>query len=151
MAAKRALSLEDGNIQQSSIAATRNIDYIDVDLSLDITPVAGDIYKVKGAAAVKQALKILLMTNRGEKPFSPYFGGNIQTYLFELADNYTEREVEFSIINAIKTYEPRVDQKSLIVKAISAPDLNSLEITVIFKIINTTQTLEFTTNVSRLR
>tara|TARA_R110002096_G_scaffold69149_7_gene166416 strand:- start:20951 stop:21406 length:456 start_codon:yes stop_codon:yes gene_type:complete len=151
MATTRALSIEDGNLGKASIATSRNIDYVDIDMSFDLKPTIGDVYKMNGASAVKQAIKNLIMTNRGEKPFSPYFGGNVTKYLFELADTQTARDIEFSITSSIKAFEPRVDPESLNVIALVDPDANSIDITVIFKIINTSLEIVFTTRLNRLR
>jgi phage baseplate assembly protein W len=151
MATTRALSIEDGDLSKVTIAATRNRSYVDIDLSFDKKPTSGEIYKKTNAAAVKQAVKTLLLTNRNEKPFQPYFGANLNNYLFELAEAGSEREIESEIRNAIEVYEPRVDAGSLVVRAKVLPDYNSLDVTIIFKIINTNERVEFTTVLNRLR
>lgn len=151
MATNRALSIEDGNLATVSLATTRNKEYVDLDLAFNKKPTSGEIYKKTNAAAVKQAVKTLLLTNQNEKPFQPYFGANLNQYLFELADYETEKEIERDIENAIRTYEPRVDAKTLEVSAEVSPDYNSLEVTVVFRIINSTETVEFTTVLNRLR
>lgn len=43
----------------------------------------GDIYKKHDAAAVIQAVENILLTNHFEKPFNPFFGGNLRAMLFE--------------------------------------------------------------------
>lgn len=151
MASNRALSIEDGDLSKFSIAATRNIEYVDLDLSLSIKPKSKDVYSLKEAESVKQALKILIMTNQGEKPFSPYFGANIPSYLFELADSHTVSDIETHIRSSILSYEPRIDSKSLRISAVADPDLNAINIDIIFQIINTTRDIEFTTRLNRLR
>lgn len=151
MATNRALSIEDGNLATVSLATTRNKEYVDLDLAFNKKPTSGEIYKKTNAAAVKQAVKTLLLTNQNEKPFQPYFGANLNQYLFELADYETEKEIERDIENAIRTYEPRVDAKTLEISAKVSPDYNSLEVTVVFRIINSTETVEFTTVLNRLR
>jgi phage baseplate assembly protein W len=151
MATNRALSIEDGNLATVSLATTRNKEYVDLDLAFNKKPTSGEIYKKTNAAAVKQAVKTLLLTNQNEKPFQPYFGANLNQYLFELADYETEKEIERDIENAIRAYEPRVDAKTLEVSAKVSPDYNSLEVTVVFRIINSTETVEFTTVLNRLR
>ena len=93
----------------------------------------------------------LLLTNQGEKPFNPYCGGNLYNFLFELADPATEKNIIREIRNVIEVYEPRVDISSLRVIVNMQPDDNAVEVTVIFKIINTGELVEFTTVLSRLR
>ena len=148
MAIRRVLSTEDGNLQKSTLISSRTVNYLDVDLTFNKRP-SGDIYKKKDAAAVKQSIKNLLLTDFYEKPFQPFFGGNLRAMLFELADEDTEDEIEENIINAINNYEPRVEVQSIDVNVL--PDQNDIRVSVLFQIINTQETVTFTTNLSRLR
>lgn len=151
MATTRAVSIEDANLGQSGLATTQNRQYIDVDLSFAKKQTTGDVYKKQNAAAVKQAVKNLLMTNQNEKPFQPYFGANLSRFLFELADEDTEEDIQEEIRNVIEVYEPRVDINSLQVTTRLLADYNSLEVTVVFRVINTNEVVDFTTVLSRLR
>jgi len=151
MATTRALSIEDTNLDKVTVGATRNRSYLDIDLAFDKKPSSGEIYKKTNAAAVKQAVKTLLLTNRNEKPFQPYFGANMNNYLFELAEKGTATQIQNEIRNVIEVYEPRVDAGSLEIKANVLPDYNTLDVTIIFKIINTNERVEFTTALNRLR
>ena len=148
MAIRRVLSTEDGNLQKSTLISSRAVDYLDIDLTFAKRP-SGDIYKKKDAAAVKQSIKNLLLTDFYEKPFQPFFGGNLRAMLFELADEDTEDEVEENIRNAINKYEPRAEILTITVNVL--PDQNDMRVSVYFKIISTEETVTFTTNLSRLR
>ena len=148
MAIRRVLSTEDGNLQKSTLISSRAVDYLDIDLTFAKRP-SGDIYKKKDAAAVKQSIKNLLLTDFYEKPFQPFFGANLRAMLFELADEDTEDEVEENIINAINKYEPRAEILTISVNVL--PDQNDMRVSVHFKIISTQETVTFTTNLSRLR
>ena len=148
MAIRRVLSTEDGNLQKSTLISSRAVDYLDIDLTFNKRP-SGDIYKKKDAAAVKQSIKNLLLTDFYEKPFQPFFGGNLRAMLFELADEDTEDEVEENIRNAINKYEPRAEILTITVNVL--PDQNDMRVSVYFKIISTQETVTFTTNLSRLR
>jgi len=148
MAIRRVLSTEDGNLQKSTLISSRTVDYLDIDLTFAKRP-SGDIYKKKDAAAVKQSIKNLLLTDFYEKPFQPFFGGNLRAMLFELADEDTEDEVEENIRNAINKYEPRAEILTITVNVL--PDQNDMRVSVYFKIISTQETVTFTTNLSRLR
>ena len=148
MAIRRVLSTEDGNLQKSTLISSRAVDYLDIDLTFAKRP-SGDIYKKKDAAAVKQSIKNLLLTDFYEKPFQPFFGANLRAMLFELADEDTEDEVEENIINAINKYEPRAEILTITVNIL--PDQNDMRVSVYFKIISTQETVTFTTNLSRLR
>jgi phage baseplate assembly protein W len=148
MAIRRVLSTEDGNLQKSTLISSRAVDYLDIDLTFAKRP-SGDIYKKKDAAAVKQSIKNLLLTDFYEKPFQPFFGANLRAMLFELADEDTEDEVEENIRNAINKYEPRAEILTITVNVL--PDQNDMRVSVYFKIISTQETVTFTTNLSRLR
>ena len=148
MAIRRVLSTEDGNLQKSTLISSRAVDYLDIDLTFAKRP-SGDVYKKKDAAAVKQSIKNLLLTDFYEKPFQPFYGANLRAMLFELADEDTEDEVEENIINAINKYEPRAEILTITVNIL--PDQNDMRVSVYFKIISTQETVTFTTNLSRLR
>ena len=148
MAIRRVLSTEDGNLQKSTLISSRAVDYLDIDLTFAKRP-SGDIYKKKDAAAVKQSIKNLLLTDFYEKPFQPFFGANLRAMLFELADDDTEDEVEENIRTAINKYEPRAEILTISVNVL--PDQNDMRVSVHFKIISTQETVTFTTNLSRLR
>lgn len=151
----RSFSVEDGNIQTRSLVTTRNKLYKDIDLSFDHKPTDGanpttaDVYKKEDAAAVKQAVKNLLMTNFGEKPFNPFFGADLQSLLFDLADYEIETSVDIAIRNAVENYEPRASIRNIKVKAL--PDYNSVSVYVEFLIVNTEEVVSFETTISRLR
>ena len=149
--ASRAFSIEDGGLANTTtVKATQNREYIDLDLSFAAKG-SGDVYKKNAVASVKQALKVLLMTNRTEKPFSPYFGANLQSYLFELADRGTVNEIEFAIRENIRVFEPRVNPDTITIITDISPDTNTLTITIIFNVVNSNETVEFTTRLNRLR
>jgi len=151
MAIRRALSTEDTGLDTITLATTRNRKYIDLDIAFSPKPVSGDIYKKTEAAAVKQAVKNLLLTNFGERPFQPYFGGNLTSYLFELTDRTLDTRIKRRIRSTIKAYEPRVDFNTLVVKTNIQPDYNSIEVTVIFRVINSLEEITLTTSINRLR
>jgi len=148
MATTRFLSKEDGNLQQSSLVTSRKQLFRDLDVTFAAKP-SKEISVKKDAAAVKQAVKNLILTNHYEKPFQPFFGGNVAGLLFELADDETGSEVEEQIVSAIQQYEPRA--RIINVDVNSQPDRNSLAVTITFQVVNTLEEVTFTTNLSRLR
>ena len=147
MAAK-SFSIEDGNLQSKSINTSRQRTYKDIDLSF--TPKAsGEIYKKTDAAAVKQAVKNLLLTNRMEKPFDPYFGGNLSSFLFSLSDDFDEDECKEIIISAIEAYEPRAVVRDVNVTIV--PDRNDVKVAVTFQVVNTAELVTVDVSIARLR
>lgn len=147
----QAFSIEDGGLAKTStVKATLNREYIDLDATFAAKG-SGDVYKKTSIASVKQALKILLMTNRTEKPFSPYFGANLQDYLFELADTRSVLSMQTAIKDNIIAFEPRINPMTIRVSTDLDPDNNSVTITIVFNMVNSNEDVEFTTRLNRLR
>lgn len=146
--ATRVFSLEDADISKISITTARKKVYKDLDLSFSASDV-GAVFKKTETAAVKQAIKTLLNTNRFEKPFQPDFGVDLQRYLFELADDDTGGEVIQQIKNTIETYEPRAIVRSIDVGV--QEDINAINILLTFNVRNTDQIVTLETTISRLR
>lgn len=146
----KVLSTEDKDLSSISLAASRKRLYSDIDLTLARnTSNDNDIYKKKDAAAVKQAIKTLIQTNRLEKPFRPEFGADLRSMFFELVDDATGNLLEEQIYNTISRYEPRVKVRKLDVNL--KPDNNSLAVRLEFQVINTEQIETFETTITRLR
>jgi len=147
MALKR-FSNQDGNLQTTSLVTSRDRVYSDID-ALFLNKPDGDLYKKTDAAAVRQAVKNLLLTNHGEKPFNYDYGGDLRALLFENADFFTEKSIEEKVIFAITNYEPRA--QVLEVKAKSMPDYNDVSVRIVFRVVNTPEVVTFETSLSRLR
>lgn len=148
MVATKKLSLEDGNLSKVARVTSRSNPYKDIDLLFQPKR-NGDIYKKTDASAVKQAVKNLILTNYYDKPFNPFFGGNIRSMLFELADATTGSEIEESVKLAISNFEPRA--RVLDVQANVAEGLNIISVRIIFQIVTTNEVVELETSISRLR
>tara|TARA_B110000977_G_scaffold200320_1_gene290352 strand:- start:907 stop:1353 length:447 start_codon:yes stop_codon:yes gene_type:complete len=148
MVATRALSAEDAFLESRTLVGSRSRDYSDIDLSFKTKP-NGDVYKKTNVASVKQAVKNLLLTNHYEKPFKPYFGGNLNDILFELANDETSSVLREDVINAIHNYEERAQVLEVIVN--DNIDFNEIRVKVIFRIKNLNEVVEVETTLSRLR
>ena len=144
----KAFSIEDGNEQGLTLVGARKRVYKDVDLTF-AKRLDGDVFKKQNAAAVKQSVKNILMTNYTEKPFQPFFGGNLNDFLFELNDGIEDEEVEDRIEETLRTYEPRAEV--LDVKVISNPDNNEISATVTFKVVSTSEVVTLNLSLTRLR
>jgi len=143
----RAFSIEDRTLDKS-IISSRNVSYKDVDLSFSAKP-SGDIYKKTDAAAVKQAVKNLLLTSEGEKPFNPNFGSNLNSALFSLDTEFDPEYVQNLIYDAITNYEPRASVLSVSVQMQS--DYNALDASVEFQVVNTKEIVTLNVSIARLR
>lgn len=143
----RAYSTEDTNLSKSLISS-RGTDYKDIDLAFAAKP-AGDVFKKTDAAAVKQAVKNLLLTNRGEKPFQPEFGADLNEVLFNLDTEFDPDFVQDLIAEAIKNFEPRALVLSVSVS--TDGDNNRLDATVEFQVVNTEEIVTTEVSLARLR
>lgn len=132
----KVFSTEDKNLQ-SSIRVVQKKLYSDIDLTLvtKSSGQVGDIYKKTDAAAVKQSIKTLVLTNRFEKPYRPSFGGNLGGMLFELINEETGEEIIERVTESIERYEPRA--KVLNIDVYANPDQNSISVRLEFRVINT--------------
>ena len=147
---RRAFAQEDANLSVNKVAISRLRKYKDIDLTLAVKTTTGDVYKKIDAAAVKQSVKNLIMTNRLEKPFNPSFGADIRGLLFELVDYTDGFMLKERIIQSIRQYEPRAEITDISVKG-NDEYKNTENATVTFRIINTAEVVQFSTNLVRLR
>ena len=148
-----AVSKEDGNqsssIIGSSIKKNSDIDLLFTPKRSTVSGETGDIFKKIDAAAVKQSVKNIIMTNHFEKPFSPLFGGNVSAQLFELADNDLAEDLKDDIEEAINNYEPRAKVQKVEVNY--QPSANSVSVRIEFQVVNLNQTEVIETTIARLR
>jgi len=144
----RAFAQEDGNLSTVPITTSRNVAYKDIDLSFAKRD-DGDIFKKTDAAAVKQSVKNLLLTNHTEKPFNPYFGGDLNRFLFDLSEGFDEDEIEETIAAAINNHEPRALLHS--VRVLMSADNNKVNVLVQFQVVNTAEDVELNLELTRLR
>jgi len=144
----KAFSIEDGNLSNVPITSSVSRTYKDIDLTLALKT-TGDVYKKIDAAAVKQSIKNILMTNRTEKPFEPFYGGNLNDFLFNLSETFSDFEIQEQVTLAINNYEPRA--RVLNVRSKLNPDRNSISVAVTFKVITTGQTETTVLSLTRVR
>jgi len=144
----RAYSLEDGNLSKRTINQAIGRNYSDLDLTFTAKP-SGDVYKKLEVAAVKQAVKNLLMTGNAEKPFQPNFGANLGVALFELDTDYQPEEMAELIDTAIKRYEPRA--RVLEIDFTTYPDRNEIRATITFEVQNVGEVVSLDVDLARLR
>ena len=85
---------------------------------VEIDAQTGKFKTQEGDEDIKEAIKIILTTKKGERMGNPNFGSNLFKFMFT-GVNYTElKELEYEITKALNMWEPRI--KNLEVEA--APD-----------------------------
>lgn len=117
--------------------------------NLEQVPGRSDVARVVNENAVKQSIKNLLMTDRGERLFQPNIGCDIRGSLFENMDPNTILILKENIKSTIKTYEPRCICKG--VSVVANTDQNAITVTVIFSVINSNKDSSLTIDLSRVR
>ena len=88
----------------------------DFSLTFEKNAVTNDILSLKNEAAIKEAVKNIVLYNFYEKPFDPFFGGNIIGLLFENSTPTMVLEDKNRIEQSIEIHEPRVTAVSVTVQ-----------------------------------
>lgn len=96
------------------MAGTSDLKFRDINITFKKHPVTDDVVVSKDAAAIKQSIANILLTNKGERLFAPDFGSDIRAYLFEPLDYATAASVTNSIKYTIGRYEPRINLLSIV-------------------------------------
>ena len=141
-------SLEDKDITKRPITSSSPAENSDLDLSFDVSP-KGNLYKKTSVASVKQSIRKLLLTNRGDIPFQPLFGADLNSLLFELSTDLEKRDIEKLVTETIRRYEPRVGELKVVADMVS--DQNTLTIYVVFQIIENLTVETMSVNIARIR
>jgi len=123
--------------------------YSDFSKNLDQVPGRNDLSRKINENAVKESIKNIVLTNKGERLFQPTIGCNISASLFENLDANTILILKDNIKTAIRTYEPRCNLKD--VEIVADLDTNNLQATVLFSVLNTSTTSSITLDLVRER
>lgn len=62
----------------------------------------------EGAGNIRECIRIILLTERGERVMLPEFGAGLKRYLFQPNTVATRRLIEEEITNALQRWEPRI-------------------------------------------
>lgn len=143
------LVASDRNIlgRKSAIVSQRK-PYSDLDVSL-ARDVTNDIAPLKDIEAVKAAVKNLVLTSFGERPFQPNLGSAIKSLLFEPADRISIAVLRKSIVDVLRKNEPRIDSITIEVKDES--ENNRYVIDLGFRVISLNQEVDVSFYLQRVR
>lgn len=133
----------------ASIVSRRRI-YSDLDLSLyHSEQTKNDIVPLEDIDAVKNSIKILLLSNHFDRPFQPYLGANLTSLLFEPADQFTTFCIRENIKLILEKHEQRVNDVGVIVQF--DPADNRYQVTLTFQVITQAKTVNMNIFLSRVR
>ena len=95
------------------MAATKA--YLGVGWRFPVKPVNGRLGYVAYEEDVEQAIQIILLSERGQRPMLPEFGGGLRRYVFEPNSPATHRAIERTVRAALLDWEPRIDIDRILV------------------------------------
>ena len=123
--------------------------YSDFFKDLTLSPINNDLARKIDEDSIKESIKNLVLTDRGERPFQPDIGCDIRKILFDNISPDTIIIAREMIVNTLKTYEPRA---AIIGVDIRAPaDEHTLIITIVFNVINREEPVTLNITLERVR
>ena len=99
--------------------------------------------------AVKEAIRNIILTDKGERLFQPNVGSTVKGMLFENITPDVVVLLQERIKDALALFEPRAN--ILEVKATSSIDSNSVEVSITFNVINRETPVTFNVILDRAR
>lgn len=123
--------------------------YQDFKKNLERSPLSQDLTVHKDEDAVKESIKNLILTDRGERLMQPTLGGNINAMLFENITPATLTLIEDQVRTTLDLYEPRAEVLS--VNVTSNIDDNTVRISITFYITNVQQPIDLDVFLERTR
>jgi len=94
--------------------------------------------------AVKSNLISWFLTNQGERPLNPNYGGNLRKFIFEQISQGTLDDVKQDVQSQLAQVFPTVQIQRLDV--LSDPDYGTITVQIYYSVINTTISGEITLN-----
>lgn len=98
-------------IQKDIISTTKKV--YGFGYPLQQQPNKGYFAKQSGVTLVRNNLRQLLRTNKGERVMLPDYGTNLQQYLFDPLDKFTIQGIRDDVLQAISKYAPGVSVTKL--------------------------------------
>jgi phage baseplate assembly protein W len=136
-------------VQLISPVRSRQSLFSDFHKDLTQNPITEDLAVKRDEEAVKEAIKNLILTDRGERLMQPLVGGNIRAMLFENNTPSTIKIIQESIKETINFYEPRATLLDVVVQ--SSLDESTVEVAIYFYINNIEQPITLTVFLERTR
>jgi phage baseplate assembly protein W len=77
---------------------------------VQVDPATGRIRMSEYEEDIAESIRIILGTSKGERVMRPGFGCDMREFVFGTTDDTTLRMLEGSIVEAIRIWEPRVEE-----------------------------------------
>lgn len=124
--------------------------YSDFDVNLRMNPVTKDVIKKTNIQAIRQALKLLLMTSYYDRKFAPDIGTALRDLLFKQLDDFTLYSVSEQLKKSIGAYEPRIHIDELTC-TVSEINRFQVEIKITYTILAIGKTDTYVYSINRIR
>ena len=123
--------------------------YSDLDLKFSKHPVTKDVTLKTNEHAIASAVRNIIMTSFGERRFTPRFGSDVFSQLFEPLDDMTAMNIKEEIVASIGNYEPRV--KIDFVNVVPNFNQDGFDVTIRFFLLNSIKPITTALFLQRLR
>jgi phage baseplate assembly protein W len=127
----------------------KQILYSDFGRDMVINPVSNDLSRKTNEEAVKESIRNLIFTNRGERLFQPFIGSDLIGSLFENIGRDTLQDIQENIRETITSYEPRCNLIS--VDVFADYKSNAVTATIVFNVINSIEPVTLEVILDRIR
>lgn len=114
--------------------------FSDINLSFAKHPVTDDIAKRLNEKAIIESLKNLVLTKMYGRPFHPELSCDIFSLQFENLSHAVLSTMNDVVITTINNFEPRVQLQ--LVECKPTDNETAIQITIIFKIVGTTENIK---------
>lgn len=121
---------------KETIRGTIPIYYSDFYINFNKNPITNILALATNEEAIKQSLRNLVLTNLGERFYSPNTGSKVLASLFELQDIASEDLLKKLVEEAV-FQEPRVRLIQIDLRPM--PDNNAYQLTITFNLVNIPQ------------
>ena len=128
---------------------TQRVVYSDFFTDLDKHPIRNTVLRKTNVDAVKQSLRNLMLTDRGERLFQPNLGGNIRAMLFENITAQTFLTMQEHIRDVIEAHEPRADVIDVYIAQTSQE--HEVQVTIVFRVVNVQEPVTLELLLERVR
>ena len=108
--------------------------YSDFFTNLDKHPIKNTLLRKINVDAVKQSIRNIVLTDRGERLYNPTFGGNIRALLFENKTPQTFISIKEQIKDVLEAHEPRAEIIDIVVA--DTFDDHTVDVSIVFRVIN---------------
>ncbi len=123
--------------------------YSDFHKDMTQSPINFDLARKIDEEAVKESIRNLILTDRGERLFQPDIGSDVRKMLFENITNATIELIKDLIGTTIRNYEPRVNLIG--VDVLTSIDSLQVDVIITFNIINRLEPVTFVITLDRAR